>query len=534
MSVIEAIQASPENIGNILKKQYVIPEYQRPYTWDNDQCDKLWEDIIEAFEEADDLEYFLGTMVLTTNNNKLEIIDGQQRLTTLLLLIRALYDHHQFSQLNKILNVYDELKDELDPTQHRLESLVIDEDFTSLKDILNSKVSNLDETNKFLKNYKNFYDTISIWKNTTSAPILEKFIRFLLNNVKMLPINCGRQDSALKIFQTLNDRGTPLNDIDILKYKLFQHLNTQQEKQYFIEEWNRLDNKENLFRIYMHILRAQNEDFGNVPQLRKYFEEKITKNNHQEVFEDIKKVALFSEFDDSELNFWKSNTIELFPVDLIIYPYYTFMYQYTNIKDGEVILQNNDKQKLIKLIQDMLKFVYRKGIITRSINSIKYDIFKACSSIYQKKLTDIFPKFEEHEKVDFEKHLKNLSSRDKYTKSALSLFHILHERQYETRSNINLNDSHVEHILPRASQNYDKWSLENYNQYINSLGNLTLFEKKLNIQAKNEFLSKKQEKYKESGIIDVVDMCIHEQWTPEEVILRSNKIHERLSNFIFN
>ena len=91
---MEVIKANPESIIEIFQKLYVIPEYQRPYSWAEDKCYDLWNDIIEKYEEEkrknkkfdNKGEYFLGTMVLIKNNNGIfEVIDGQQRLTSLLI-----------------------------------------------------------------------------------------------------------------------------------------------------------------------------------------------------------------------------------------------------------------------------------------------------------------------------------------------------------------------------------------------------------------------------------------------------------------
>ena len=81
------------------KSDFLIPDYQRPYAWEDSECQTLWEDLFAfAFPNDDcdafktDDEYFLGPIVTFKNNGKLEIIDGQQRLTTLMLLLRAFYD----------------------------------------------------------------------------------------------------------------------------------------------------------------------------------------------------------------------------------------------------------------------------------------------------------------------------------------------------------------------------------------------------------------------------------------------------------
>lgn len=101
MSKLVVDQQSIKELFSNKKVDFLIPDYQRPYAWGDDECETLWDDIFEfAFPNNDysafdtDDEYFLGPIVTFKNDDgKLEIIDGQQRLTTLMLLLRAFYSH---------------------------------------------------------------------------------------------------------------------------------------------------------------------------------------------------------------------------------------------------------------------------------------------------------------------------------------------------------------------------------------------------------------------------------------------------------
>ncbi|WP_299245855.1 HNH endonuclease family protein [uncultured Brachyspira sp.] len=150
----------------------------------------------------------------------------------------------------------------------------------------------------------------------------------------------------------------------------------------------------------------------------------------------------------------------------------------------------------------------------------------------QKKVKNIFPNIQK-EKNKFIDSLSSLTNRDKYTKSILFLYHNLNEKQ--NYINFDYNKLHIEHILPKAYQNYDNWNKEEYDSHLNSLGNLTLLEKKNNIKAKNEFFDKKKEIYKNSEIIDVQkELCKLKKWTPKECSKRFNDIKDRLIYFLFN
>lgn len=106
MSKLSVDQRNIKSLFQDRKSDFLIPDYQRPYAWNEEKCETLWEDLfsfafpnnnIEEFDEDD--EYFLGPIVTYQNDNKkLEVIDGQQRLTTLMLLLRAFYDYFIYAQ----------------------------------------------------------------------------------------------------------------------------------------------------------------------------------------------------------------------------------------------------------------------------------------------------------------------------------------------------------------------------------------------------------------------------------------------------
>lgn len=532
---MEVIKANPESIIEIFQKLYVIPEYQRPYSWDEDKCYELWSDIVDKYEEEKNKksenkgEYFLGTMVLIKKNNGIfEVIDGQQRLTSLLILLRALYDNHQFAGIKNIIYVYDTLTHKINNKKYRIYSEVIDEDKKDLKDIIYNDGNNLNSKNKFKVNYNIFKDKINEWKNNNPKNSLKKFIKFLLENVKMLPIDCGEEENALKIFETLNDRGTPLNDADIFKSRIYKNL-SKSDKVSFVEFWNDLEEPEWYFRIYMHILRAKEKESGNEINIRKFFSKRINKNSVNNIIKDLKKISLIENYEHNKINKYLS-LMWAYPVDIIINVYYVFMYKYATInKNDEIELKMEDLDILYDILENLIRFVYIKGIIYKTRNAIKYDIYKAYISIYHNKKAN-FPNLNKEEKY-FLDSLENLTTRDKYTKSILFLYHNLNKKQEVID---NYYEFQIEHILPKVYHNYDGWTKIEYEENLNKLGNLTLLEKVRNIKAKNEFFEKKKEFYKDSEINDVKsNLCKLKKWTVDECNNRFSDIKDRLVNFLF-
>lgn len=536
---MEVIKANPESIIEIFQKLYVIPEYQRPYSWAEDKCYDLWNDIIEKYEEekrknkkSDNKnkgEYFLGTMVLIKNNKGIfEVIDGQQRLTSLLILLKALYDNHQFPGIKNIIYVYDRITGKINDKKYRIYSEVICNDRDDLKDIIYNDGKKLDPKNQFKVNYDIFRDKINEWKINPKNS-LENFIRFLLENVKMLPIDCGEEENALKIFETLNDRGTPLSDADIFKSRIYKNL-PKSEQVSFVEFWNDLGEPEWYFRIYMHILRAKEKESGNEINIRKFFSKRINKHSVKDIIKDLNKILLIGNYSNDKIDKYLS-LIWAYPVDIIINVYYVFMYKYSIInKNDEIELKSEDLDILYYILENLIRFVYTKGIIYKTRNAIKYDIYKAYISIYHNK-KDNFPNIKKEEKKYFLDSLENLTTRDKYTKSILFLYHNLNENQEIIN---NYYEFQIEHILPKVYIFDGGWSEIDHKDNVNKLGNLTLLEETLNKKAKNQFFEKKKEFYKLSKIYDVkVGLCKLKKWTIKECNERFDDIKERLVNFLF-
>ena len=244
MSKLNVDQKTIKSLLQDKKADFLIPDYQRPYAWGENECRTLWDDIF-SFAIPDEgrtsfdsnSEYFLGPIVTFKNDDdKLEVIDGQQRLTTIMLLLRAFYAKFSHMQdkasvstrqnIEKCLWKTDEFG-EPDMNQLKIDSEVAsDNDKGEFLNIL--RTGNVDKKAKsaYACNFRFFQDCISdfLSKYPTYFAYLPTRI---MNNCILLPIEAESQDTALRIFSTLNDRGKPLSDSDIFKaqfYKFFSAL----------------------------------------------------------------------------------------------------------------------------------------------------------------------------------------------------------------------------------------------------------------------------------------------------------------------
>ena len=214
------LSAEQKTVGQIFmecKKAFLIPEYQRPYSWERDECRTLWDNLYEfAFPngtitdfDADEDNYFMGTILTFKNDSKEhEVIDGQQRIVTFMLMLRAFYQAFGSAQDDGTKNIRLKVEqclwkvDENDkPDKESLKlkyEVIADEEADELKKILTTG----NATDKKKSNYSVNYRLFKRWiedLNAEKPGYLLYFARRILNNCVLLPIEADSQNTALRI-----------------------------------------------------------------------------------------------------------------------------------------------------------------------------------------------------------------------------------------------------------------------------------------------------------------------------------------------
>ena len=566
MSKLHVDQLPVQRILSDKERLYLIPEYQRPYEWDDNKCRTLWDDILDFampdnnsddFKDQD--EYFLGSIVTFKNeNNKLEVIDGQQRITTLLLLLRAIYERLEPAQDAKSIGVKSQIepciwqtdkitrqpnKDEL-----RIETKVAtDKDRDDFTEILKTGIAI--GKNNYSKNYQHFHSWIKEYAATYPNSFHDLCVRILYNCI-LLPIECESQYVALRIFTTLNDRGMPLSDSDIFKAQLYKYYCEENDQDTFILKWQELSETcdeisqyqkaninalDDIFTQYMYWLRAKNEiKDTTVPGLRKYFEQdKYKKLKNDEVINDVIALSDFwkvlfekdthNSFGVSTEAFKYIHCLEHFPN--AFWKYNLTVFFFAN-KDASNKLDETDFYEYVK---KTLAFIYVSYIINPTVSKLKnasIPIFVAIA----KKQTFSFPTFTED---DFTRSFTNI-----YTHSKMMIKPMLIWEAYQIENqNIISKDIklEIEHILPRnwQSGNYQGWNKTDATEYIEKIGNKILLDKKTNIQAGDGFFRIKKEKWYKNAKIEVVKQLVydfyHNDWLQKDI---ENREEYLLKSFI--
>lgn len=534
---MKTITAKPEDIRTIFSREYQIPMFQREYSWEQEQCETLWDDLIDFHNEKDKKDkYFLGNIVVhpIDESEKFSVIDGQQRLTTLLLLIRALFDNAgTVKALEECLKIKDKLSSEL-TDNIRLNSDVIEGDKKNLeKIILEGRCD--DENSRLNINYDMFKKKISDWKQGKTSDELNKLILTFLDNVVLLPILCETEDDALNIFETINNRGLSLSDADIFKSKLYAGIESSKRSE-FIDEWNELYDQEDLFRILMYICRAQENDISKEKGLRSYFSSKTGRlQDTAKVMDSLKKINEIRYSDTGMYNDSLWNILENYPNQYWRYPLYVFLHKYLIWKeDCELYLPEEHYEEYKKLVMLTTAYYFVKGVVYNSVNTVKDTTFKVCAKIENNDnyLSEYIDNMGNDLKIFYDK----LESADlgRCKRGIILLSGFLNKSQsvedfYDLILNSNIE---IEHILPRKWSDNNDWDEQEAKEVMETLGNLAPFEKKLNISASNEFFKKKKKAYKESKFADIKDLLKLDKWDYDEVKIREKNIIRRIKSFI--
>lgn len=546
-----------------IKKHYVIPEYQRPYNWDLDNCSTLWADLTNFYSEhqSDNKEYFLGSIVTCfTDNDGIDIIDGQQRITSLLLLLRAFYlvleetkqvfpnDRAVQKLMEKIepciWNTYgisEEVKDRQDI--HIQSKVLTEEDNQEFNNILKCGETYSKTNSNYGKNYNYFLKEVREYHKMPWKDLCY----FILNRCIVLPIECTDLDSALTIFGTLNNRGLPLSDSDIFKSQLFKQQLTPADKSIFIEKWKNLGSilkqstfsYDDIFRFYMHVIRAKNEDASKEVSLRRFYagaDNKFEILKEDNIVDNLIDLATFwvvistleeCEFVNKEGVKWL-HVLDNFANDVWRYPISVFFFKYKNNKDF--------KELFSTFLKKLLSHLLIKFIDIRAVTHLKQDVFNFCVSIYKngsiESSTKIIPS-------DFENKFI-ACSQSKITRAVLLLNAYLSDTNQQC--NFELKHSQIEHILPKnwntayyAAFNNKAIQISEADglMYIEQFGNKILVEKKLNIRAGDKYFDKKKQEYANSKIKETMKFSQTDKsdWKIDDIIKRSNSIFKTVTDF---
>ncbi|GAA7358540.1 hypothetical protein MLS218_13180 [Helicobacter pylori] len=469
------------------KNQLVIPVYQRVYSWDKEQCKQLWDDIVKT-GGSDQIEgHFIGSILyvldrITHSNNALLIIDGQQRLTTITLLLIALRNH-----------LSDEVKREKIEDHYLINSnkdgdkkfrLILSE---SDKDTLLSLIDKdrrkpSEPSSKIMENFKLFEEWIS--KNTNKLETIFKGLDKLM--IVEIALEKGKDDPQL-IFESMNSKGMELTQTDLIRNYIVMETETEKQESFYNKYWRAMEegfkkDKKLFDRFVRHYLTIKTRE---IPKINKVYvalkdyrqKERI---GIEDLLKDLQKYCrYFCRIVSKEEANKDLNKALGFLVDLemdVIYP--LLLELYSDYSDR--VLSKADFISIIALIES---YICRRAVCGLGTNS----------------LNKVFPSFTKHiQKDEYFKSLKahfgsltekqRFPNNDEFKKLFITIdFYKFKKREYfferlenfDRKERVYTREYTIEHIMPqKLTEEWERDLGENFQEihdkYLHTIGNLTL------------------------------------------------------------
>jgi uncharacterized protein with ParB-like and HNH nuclease domain len=580
--MIKSIETNLKLIRIYLKldklENFVIPEYQRGYSWNITQCDKLWQDVEMFIGSGADDPYFFGTIIVDcAETNKFSLIDGQQRTTTFLLLLKALLirlnnaiktipDDDDSEALkaglkanrNKIMAILYKAEDEEIPSmlkdESKIKNIVVIENKSinelycdESKKIIEAKdyeeaernvnkIPRKQNDNKYTNYFRNFkYFYLKLGDKSDSQ--LNQFAKVFLEKCQIIEIRSWQTEQAITMFNSLNSTGMPLSDADIISAQLYSKAGD--DKATFNEQWeniNKLANELNARKIvnidavlqqFMYINRALNKEYikeesvdVTTPGLRRYYTDikKELLNEPLDLCEKLMKIA----------SMWEK--IKDFPIVKLLLKFNenaklflsSFLYRY-DVKDIS-------EENVSAIGECLLKLFTILELVDAGYSSKNFKTFLFGENI---KLIDKNVTIDRI-KQDFNAHISKNWNENSIKEAIIgydkNILVYLNEYLYAQNKNAVFDFSenvNIEHIMPASGKNIDSIrqdanipNSDEFNNLVNKLGNKILLEEDINKSIGNEwFKTKKQSSiinksgYKDSRYLIAVALTNHSKST---------------------
>ena len=486
------------NIFEILNgnKQFLIPVYQRYYSWDIEQCRRLWNDIVDM-QKRNKAGHFVGSIVniaeqaMPTGVQKYMIIDGQQRMTTLTLLLLALRDyaiqHPEDTTINsrRIDNML--LKNEYEVGDERYKLLLTETDRDILIRLVESKPIPDGTKSRLIDNYKFFSGKIAD-RDLQPAEIYESTGKLQIVNITL----DRTMDDAQAIFESLNSTGKELSESDLIRNYVLMGLEPSEQTYVYEHLWRPMEQlfvygtqdsvMDSFFRHYLTMKLTRIPKQGRVYEEFKLYHLNCEFGTIRELCQDLLNYAKFY----TDIVFKRSNNAELKRlyediVDLRMEVSYPFLLKVHNDCAEGTITEDNLKE----ILRLCISYVLRRSICDIPTNSMNKTFATLRNSIrpddYMNSVKAFFVLQDTYKEFpDNDKFMAAFMSRAIYTKRARNYI-LSRLENFGNKAPIIIENYTIEHIMPQNTSLSPEWQHDlgvNWKEiqktYIHTIGNLTL------------------------------------------------------------
>ncbi|MEH2365073.1 DUF262 domain-containing protein [Nostoc sp.] len=553
MSAVK-IQATDYPISKVFSNDFVftIPLYQRPYAWTTEQAGELLEDLITALGDSDDKideinPYFLGNIVLIKGDKRdAQVVDGQQRLTTLTILLAALRTSVSKEHIH-ILTKYLYEKDDFDPGDnvYRLNLRERDAQFfkeyiqdeggiEKLKNLHSAKLS--DSRKNIKENTLLFVKRLQLFTNNQ----LLRLTQFIIKRCFLVVVSTPDIDSAYRIFSVINNRGMDLSHADILKAEIIGKIPLEQQDKY-TTKWEELEEKlgRDIFKsLFSHIRMINVKSKPRESILKEFLNDIKPIHDPQqlidkiliplgEAFYDINNQAYHSDILSEKVNqFFR--WLQLIDNSDWIPP--AILYLARNYSNPEL---------LVRFFTDLDRLA--SGLMIQRTN-INERIERYSKLLYAIEIgEDLYASHSPLQlKMEEKQYILKILNDDLYLMKKIRLYVLirLDTALSEGKASYHFHNITIEHVLPQNPISNSVWAnwfatQEERDQYVNRIGNLVLLSSYKNSQAQNYDFELKKQKYftTKTGVSNfalTTQVLMEKEWTPEVINKRQEQLIDRL------
>lgn len=515
------------------KTIFEIPVFQRNYEWGKEQCIQLFNDLTVAAQT--DTDHFIGAVVYVTESGKklsriYRIIDGQQRLMSLTLLLKAIADKDN-NDRNEIVEEY--LTNKYVNDNNHLKLKPVDHDINAFNAVINGDIAD-EEPSKVIENYVLFKKLIDK-SNLTSSQLFEAMNHFNMVYIELSDEN--NEENPQVIFESLNSTGVSLSSSDLVRNFLLMKLDSESQNYLYKKYWVKIEkmfSTQTFTEFIRHYLVLKTHKLVKKSKVYEdykayYIAEKL---GSESALADLYKFAVYyyqlinSKSSDEDFNriLDHINIME----SKVVFPYLMLLMDMVDNDDIGQMMAN----ELAYILENYLFRLKACKLPTNGLNKI---VIGLCNT----------SKEDGNLKLRLLRLLKSKFPTDKQVYEELMAVDLYHQRNHlaklaliileenRTKETVDFDNAQVEHIMPQRLSNEWRLQVANAekvkNQYGGTLGNLTLT--KYNQEMSNKVFSEKKEYYQNSNISLTREVANkYDTWGKDEIIDRTGKLTNELLN----
>ncbi len=471
------------------KNQLVIPIYQRVYSWEKEQCKQLWDDIVKTGGNDQMNGHFIGSILyvldgITHSDNALLIIDGQQRLTTITLLLTALRDHWSDEVKRKEIEDHYLINSGKDGDK-KFRLILSDSDKDTMLSLIDKdKRKPSEPSSKIVENFKLFEEWIS--KNTNELETIFKGLEKLM--IVYIALKKGKDDPQL-IFESMNSKGMELTQTDLIRNYIVMETETEKQESFYNKYWRAMEkdfeqNKKWFDRFFRHYLTIKTREIPNINKVyvafKRYQQERGIET--EILLQDLQKYCgyfcqiVFKKEADKDKDLNKALG---FLVDLemdVVYP--LLLELYSDYSDR--VLSSNDFISIIALIESYICRRAVCGLGTNSLNKVFPSFTKHIQKDeYFKSLKAHFVCLTEKQRFPNNDEFKDLFITIDFYKFQKKEYFFERLENFDRKERVYTHEYTTEHIMPQklTEEEWEKDLGENFqaihDKYLHTIGNLT-------------------------------------------------------------